>query len=113
MSLSIFVFMFTIFLVKLPIISTHPYVAPLLNCERSGRARGYIVALRAGRSIEEHDVYLADTVDLSSRRTIKNLSHGAMYFIDINDGMLASIRADPSVRHVQCNFERSGLEKVI
>jgi hypothetical protein len=84
-----------------------PYRAPIYNDDHPGRVPGYLVMLHRGHSLEAHLAALAPPIDVPIRK-VMNLSF-IMYFTEVDDQTLDVIRAEPGVKHVECNYIQTGV----
>jgi hypothetical protein len=92
--------------------TTTPNRAPLHNDNHPGRVPGYLVHLRSGHSLEAHLAALAPPTDVPIRK-VMDLGV-VLYFTEV-DGTLDVVRAEPGVKHVECNYIHTvapGLTKV-
>jgi hypothetical protein len=75
---------------------------------------GYLVELRAGHSIEAHDIALKGLIDPFTKRHMTNQnsdkSKETIYTAMTDEAGLAIIRSDPGVLAVSCNVQRQGVE---
>jgi hypothetical protein len=89
------------------------YRAPLHNYDHPGRVPGYMVLLRPGYSLAAHDSALAIPLNPLGRKVLKNISERVMYYVEVDDKTLDTIRADPGVEMVECNYRQNALEKKV
>ena len=82
-------------------------LAPLEGCDNALVIPGsYTVSLRPGVTLAQHEATLGNQVDLQSKvsRVFTRFpGYGDVYVaVDVDDTLLAAIRADPAVKFVDC-----------